>query len=78
MIDDVIRWFNGQSETARVLGVTPQAVCAWVDKGGVPPLRAIQVERLTGGMFKAVDLVGSGVDSVERVVNEVVNGHEHE
>ena len=62
MIDDVIRWFGGKSETARVLGVTPQAVCAWVEKGSVPPLRAIQVERLSGGMFKAVDLVGDEVE----------------
>ncbi len=39
---------GGQSALARALGVTPQAVQRWCATGVVPPIRVIDVERLTG------------------------------
>lgn len=60
MIDDVIDWFGGQTETARALGVSPQAVWNWYQDGQIPPARAIQIEQITGGRFKAVEIRGNG------------------
>jgi DNA-binding transcriptional regulator YdaS (Cro superfamily) len=37
---------GGQAELARLLGVTAQAVSQWDD--GVPPLRVLEVERVSG------------------------------
>jgi hypothetical protein len=56
MVNDVVSWFGGQSETARALGVSPQAVFQWLLDGKIPPKRAIQIERLTAGHFKAVEI----------------------
>ena len=56
MIDEILDWFGGQSETARALGVSPQAVFQWALDGKIPPKRAIQIERLTAGHFKAVEI----------------------
>ena len=60
MVNDVVSWFGGQSETARALGVSPQAVFQWLLDGKIPPKRAIQIERLTAGHFKAVEISDNG------------------
>lgn len=57
-IDEVIKWFGNQSETARALGVSPQAVFQWVQEGSFPASRALQIERLSVGKFKAIELAG--------------------
>jgi DNA-binding transcriptional regulator YdaS (Cro superfamily) len=41
---------------AKKLGVTKAAVSYWVTEGKIPANRAIQVEQLTDGAIKAVDL----------------------
>lgn len=56
-VDDVINWFGGKQETvAKTLGVTKAAVSFWVSENKIPANRAIQVEQLTNGAIKAVDL----------------------
>ena len=60
MISDVVAWFGGQSETARAVGVSSQAVFNWLERGKIPPARAIQIERLTAGHFKAVEISDNG------------------
>lgn len=60
MIDDILDWFGGQSEMGRALGVSPQAVFQWCMGGKIPPARAIQIERLTAGYFKAVEISDNG------------------
>lgn len=55
MIEQIVEWFGSKSKMARSLGVDRSAVTHWVNKGSMPPLRAIQVERITDGKFKAVD-----------------------
>jgi len=47
--------FN-KSDLARYLDVTPQAVKNWYDAESIPAGRALQIEKLTNGEFKAVDL----------------------
>jgi plasmid maintenance system antidote protein VapI len=56
-VDDVVQWFGGKQETvAKTLGVTKAAVSYWVSENKIPANRAIQVEQLTNGTIKAVNL----------------------
>ena len=56
MINDIVVLFGGQSGLARRLGVTDAAVSQWVADGVFPYRRAVEIERMTGGQFKAVDI----------------------
>jgi DNA-binding transcriptional regulator YdaS (Cro superfamily) len=60
MIEEILKHFGDASALARALKITPPAVAVWVRKGTIPPLRAIQIEVVTGGVFKAVDMPVSG------------------
>ena len=62
MLKEIIKWFGSQVELARQLGVTQAAVAQWVGDEKVPPYRAIQIERITDGEFKAVDIIGDDRD----------------
>ena len=62
MLKEIIKWFGSQVELARRLGVTQAAVAQWVADEKVPPYRAIQIERITEGQFKAVDIIGGDRD----------------
>ena len=56
-VDDVVAWFGGEQVVlAKKLGVTKAAVSYWVSEGKIPANRAIQIEMLTEGAIKAVDL----------------------
>jgi DNA-binding transcriptional regulator YdaS (Cro superfamily) len=56
-VDDVVAWFGGEQVVlAKKLGVTKAAVSYWVSEGKIPANRAIQIELLTKGAIKAVDL----------------------
>ena len=62
MLKEIIKWFGSQVELARQLGVTQAAVAQWVADENVPPYRAIQIERITDGQFKAIDIIGGDRD----------------
>ena len=62
MIQEIIQRFGSQVELARQLGVTQAAVAQWVSDERIPPYRAIQIERITDGQFKAVDIIGDDRD----------------
>ena len=62
MIQEIIRQFGYQVELARKLGVTRAAVAQWVADEKDPPYRAIQIERITDGQFKAIDIIGGDRD----------------
>lgn len=62
MLDKLFLYFGSQSELARRLAISPAAVTQWL-VDGVPPGRAIEIEKMTGGKFKAVDLVGARQDA---------------
>lgn len=47
-IEKVMAKFGGRPAAAAALGITPQAIQKWMDKGRVPFDRVLQVERLTG------------------------------
>jgi DNA-binding transcriptional regulator YdaS (Cro superfamily) len=51
----IISHFGSHANLARALDVSRAAVSQWrVD--GIPAARAIDIEKLTGGKFKAVDI----------------------
>lgn len=56
-IDKMVEWFGSQAEVARTLNVSPSAVTQWLQAGAVPPQRAIQIEAITKGEIKALELV---------------------
>lgn len=56
-MDKIIEHFGSRSALARALGVERAAVTQWL-RFGLPPARAIEIERLTGGLFKATDIEG--------------------
>jgi DNA-binding transcriptional regulator YdaS (Cro superfamily) len=56
MLDEVVEWYGSQAAMARALGVERSAVAQWLAKGELPALRALQIEKLSGGRFRAVDL----------------------
>ena len=58
MFEDLFNHFGSQNKMAGKLNVTTQAISQWVRDGKVPPARAIEIECLTQGKFKAVNLVG--------------------
>lgn len=45
-----------QAELAAAIGVTPQAVSQWIDRGRVPAERCIAVEIATGGQVTRYEL----------------------
>jgi DNA-binding transcriptional regulator YdaS (Cro superfamily) len=47
-LDRAAATFIGYAELARKLGVSPQAVSAWRQRGRVPAERVLQIEQLTG------------------------------
>ena len=47
----MVEHFGGQTKLAKALGIRQSSVATWGEI--VPPLRQIQVERLTDGKFKA-------------------------
>lgn len=57
MVNEIVKHFGGVAETARALGVTQPAVSQWLRYNYIPPARAVQIEDMTGGLFKATEIV---------------------
>ena len=56
-VKDLMDHFGGTAiAMAKKIGVTVQACVVWLEQGYLPANRAIQVERMTTGLFKAIDL----------------------
>lgn len=56
-MEEIIEYFGNKAELARMLAVDRSAVTQWgID--GLPPGRAIEIEKLSRGYFKAVEIVG--------------------
>ena len=58
--EEVVEHFGNQANLARKLNVTRQAITLWKTAGGIPAGNAVQIEKITCGKFKAVDLVVKG------------------
>jgi DNA-binding transcriptional regulator YdaS (Cro superfamily) len=52
----IIKHFGNQRKLALRLGISRQAVGEWVKLGTIPANRAIQIEKITNGELKAVEM----------------------
>ena len=57
-IETVIQRLGGRKAMAEALGITPANISQWRATRKIPAAKAIEIERLTGGDIRAVDLVG--------------------
>ena len=57
MMEEILEYFGGVTNLSRVMGVRQPAVSQWIHNG-IPAKRAIQIEEITKGKFKAVDIIG--------------------
>ena len=57
MMNKLIEHFGSRKELYEALGVTRQALSQFEKLGGLPATRAIEIEQLTNGKFKASDLI---------------------
>lgn len=51
-----IDWAGGQIYLARFLGVSPQVVCNWVQRGRISATKAAELEQKTSGLFKKSEM----------------------
>lgn len=56
-VDKLLEYFRNQNRMAIALDISRQAVSQFFKIGKVPPGRAIQIEQITKGRIKAVDLI---------------------
>ena len=54
-IEDIFKHFGTKKALADKLGCVPQAITRWAQEG-VPANAAIEIERITKGKFKAVNI----------------------
>ena len=57
-MENIIIFFGSKKKVADALGVDPAAVSYWL-RCGLPPKRAIEIERLSNGLLLAKDTVGT-------------------
>lgn len=56
-VDEIIEWAGSQTALANLLGVSRGAVSQWRNSGeGIPAARAVQLERMTAGKFRAAKI----------------------
>lgn len=55
-LTELVEYVGGQASLARFLGVSRQSVNEWVSRGHISATAAIEVEKLTNGLFKKEDL----------------------
>lgn len=56
MYEDILKHFGGAAKLASMLGVSTPAVSQW-RHNGISAACAIEIERLSNGKFKAVDII---------------------
>ena len=62
-ISKLIQHFGGtQVSMAKQLGVTRALISQWKNGEPIPALRALQIEQLSGGKFKAARLAPAGLE----------------
>jgi len=57
MLNKIFEHFGSAKALADELGISQSAVSQWQETG-IPPTRAIEIERLTGGKIKAIEIMG--------------------
>jgi len=57
MFNELIEYFGSRKALYEALGITRQALFQFEAQGYLPAVRAIEVEKITEGKFKAGDLI---------------------
>ena len=57
VFDEIVKFFGSRKQICDVLGVTRQGWYAYEQQGYLPGKRAIEIEDLSEGRFKAKDLI---------------------
>jgi DNA-binding transcriptional regulator YdaS (Cro superfamily) len=52
-VGEFISFFRTQTIAASALGLKQPTVAGWIKRGGIPPLRQLQIEKVTRGKLKA-------------------------
>ena len=52
-VRDFVDYFRTQTAAASALGLKQPTVAGWVKRGEIPPLRQLQIEKVTRGKLKA-------------------------
>ena len=60
MFEEICKFFGNQKKLADVLEVTEAAISIW-KRQGIPAARAIQIEELSGGIFKATEIMNENI-----------------
>jgi DNA-binding transcriptional regulator YdaS (Cro superfamily) len=59
VIERVIKHFGSKAKLARALGIQRSNITLWLSGAkNIPPKQAIEIEKITDGQFKAVDILG--------------------
>lgn len=56
MFEKICNYYGGQKGLADALKVTEAAISIW-KREGIPPARAIEIEELSNGIFKATEII---------------------
>lgn len=56
MFELICNYFGGQKGLAKRLNVTEAAISIW-KREGIPAARAIEIEEISGGAFKATEII---------------------
>lgn len=64
-LEQVIDHFGDVLSLAKALGVSRPAIYQWRSSGAIPPMRALQIEIITNGQFKAHELNPSSMPNPE-------------
>ena len=67
-MEEIVAFFGSQKAMAEKLGVSEAAVSYFINQDGFPAFRAIQIEIMTDGKFKAADLIETNrfFDQIEK------------
>jgi DNA-binding transcriptional regulator YdaS (Cro superfamily) len=57
MLKRILDHFGSAKALAEALNISQSAVSQWQDTG-IPPTRAIEIEAITGGKIKAIEIMG--------------------
>lgn len=57
MFEAAVAFYGSYIGLSRLFGVSRAACAQWKAAGGFPPLRALQIEKISNGRFKALDIV---------------------
>ena len=59
---DIIKFFGSKSKLANALGVERSAVTQWIRRNAIPATRAVQIEQLSCGYFKTLDIMAGWIE----------------